>query len=146
MISKTIAVLLMILCVAHSHTQGQDPQVPDSVQGSWIVQSVVDRGKMLSPEKIKGIKFVFSGDKLSMVVPTGDKKESRFKADFRANPKTIDIIPLDGPHKDKTIPGIFELNGENLKLCLPHQPTKQRPSKFEAPDGSDLNVIVLKKQ
>src|SRR5262249_30071322 len=125
---------------------GQDLQVPHSIQGSWIVQSVVDRGKMLPPEKIKGIKFVFSEDKLTMVVPTGDKKESRFKADLRANPKTIDIVPLDGPQKDKTVPGIFELTGETLKLCLPHQPTKQRPTKFEAPEGSDLNVIVLKKQ
>lgn len=146
MFSKRIAVLLMILCVAHSQTQGQGPQVADSIQGSWIVQSVVDRGKMPPPEKIKGVTFVFSGDKLTIVVPSGDKKESRFKADFRANPKTIDIVPLDGPQKDKTVPGIIELNGETLKLCLPHQSTKQRPTKFEAPAGSDLNVIVLKKQ
>src|SRR5262245_50257481 len=99
--------LLSFLLISISQTHaGHSGAADKSIHGTWIVQSVVDRGKMVPLEKIKGIKFVFTDAKMTMVVPDKDKTESRVKVDFSTNPRTIDVIPSHGPHKDRTIPGI----------------------------------------
>ena len=57
----------------------------------------------------------------------------------------IDATAWKGEVGDKAGRGIYELDGDTLRLCQPHQPTTARPTAFAAPEGSGLHLMVLKK-
>jgi uncharacterized protein (TIGR03067 family) len=66
-----------------------------------------------------------------------------FKLDPSAMPKTIDSSPAADP--SKPILGIYEFEGETLKICNA-QPGKSRPSDFEAKAGSGHTLIVWQRE
>src|SRR5205823_203292 len=48
--------------------------------------------------------------------------------------------------KNKRWLGIYELDGDNLRLCLPEiEPFDRRPTEFKAEKGSNLKVLKLKR-
>jgi uncharacterized protein (TIGR03067 family) len=59
--------------------------------------------------------------------------------DPAATPKTIDSSPAADP--SKPILGIYEFDGETLKICNA-QPGKPRPADFEAKAGSGYTLTV----
>jgi len=60
-------------------------------------------------------------------------------------PKVIDLKPLYDPFKGQTCPGIYELDGDTLKLCLPNEPLAARPTELKAGAGSRLCLFTLKR-
>ena len=72
---------------------------------------------------LSGIKIKFVGDKLVLDL-FGTKTEGTFKLDPTKKPRTIDLT-LD----DKTSQGIYELNGDSLKIVLA-EPGQPRPKDF----------------
>ena len=56
-----------------------------------------------------------------------------------------DPSPLSGNFKGKTVLGIYQVEGEELKICLPKQGDKERPSDFKSPEGSDLAFMTFKR-
>jgi uncharacterized protein (TIGR03067 family) len=55
--------------------------------------------------------------------------------DETTNPKTITFEFADGPLKGKKTHGIYELAGNQLKMCY-GSTDKPKPTKFESPTGS----------
>jgi uncharacterized protein (TIGR03067 family) len=66
------------------------------------------------------------------------------KIDPMASPKTIDITFSDGPSKDDTLKGIYELDGDTQRICWA-APGKPRPTEFEAKPDSGRMLQVLEK-
>ena len=58
------------------------------------------------------------------------------------SPKTIDLVPNYGQDKGKTFLGIYEADGERLRICA--RPKGERPAKFTSEKG--VLIMVLKKQ
>lgn len=58
---------------------------------------------------------------------------------------TYDAQYTEGPNKGKTILGIYELNGDTLKLAW-DSPGKDRPTEFTTKAGTDLVVRTYKRQ
>jgi uncharacterized protein (TIGR03067 family) len=56
------------------------------------------------------------------------------------------MTALDGGFKGKTNLGLYQLEGDTLKLCMPNEPTEERPTKLASPEGSDLILMTLKKR
>ena len=60
-------------------------------------------------------------------------------------PKAIDFRPAGGQYKDKTLRGIYEIDGGMLKICFA-EPDKERPAEFNSKAGSGWTLATHKKQ
>ena len=88
-----------------------------AIQGTWVAVSGEADGKEASADEIKDFQVVFTADKL-VFNPKGDNRASSYKLDPAKTPKVIEVTPQDGPAKGKTLHGLYELDGDRLKLCL----------------------------
>jgi uncharacterized protein (TIGR03067 family) len=112
------------------------------LKGIWTVTSAVHNGQ--TDDDAKGDTVTFDGDKVTVKAKNGEHAGT-CKVDAAKKPKSIDFIPSDGPQKDRTHPGIYEIQGDTLRICFT-QPDKTRPTAFESEPGSGAMLISLKRQ
>ena len=60
--------------------------------------------------------------------------------------KAIDLTLTQGIGKGKVALGIYELDGDTLKLCFPQDEKVARPTKFASTDGSRHVLITMRRQ
>ena len=140
-------VFAALLSMASPSRWGEDAKKgSEGLHGTWEVVEFTADGKPAPEEFRKEIKITFNGEKMLISGPGGiGKREYSFKLDHSKKPKAIDVTPLDGPFKDKTVPAIYELKGDELKFCMPNEETKDRPTEFKAAEGSKLGLFVSKR-
>ena len=121
------------------------PTEQEKLQGTWeVVVLVKDGEKMLPADDLKG-RIVVEGDKLRFILtPKGKDDFTRMSAaiklDPSKSPKTIDATVAKG----EVALGIYEVEGDNLKLCLT-DPGEERPSGFKADKGDGSVLLLLKR-
>jgi len=108
----------------------------ERIQGTWVCAAMKVDGQVQSP---KSVRFRFQGNQ--GFSPTGDGKEfgRTFSLKPTSNPKEFDFS-LGGAGTQK---GIYELEGDNLRLCLARDGATPRPTSFDAPKGSNAIFMVL---
>ncbi|HEV3144797.1 MAG TPA: sigma-70 family RNA polymerase sigma factor [Gemmataceae bacterium] len=112
------------------------------LQGTWRVVSLRgEQGKTIDGDEADRIgmgRLVFKVDKLTF------RGACDYKLNPAGSPKEIDIIPREGPEreKDQTFPGIYELKRQELRIGF-SGPGQARPAKFEDPMSM---LFVLKKE
>jgi uncharacterized protein (TIGR03067 family) len=132
--------IMMIASGVWAEEGAKNPQQP--LQGDWTIQSMEQDGHKTLAEKIKSVRLVINGDHLAV---QGDKcMKSTIKLDPSKKPQHIDIILSDGPDKGKVWHGIYELSGNDWKLCL-GKPGKDRPSEFVSKENSGVVLMMLKR-
>jgi uncharacterized protein (TIGR03067 family) len=121
------------------------------LQGKWEVVELVAYGKKVDLATIKGVKFLFAADKLT-IQPPNDKLEEivartyTLKIEPKKQPAQVDLISLDGPNKGNVSPGIYELKGDTLRWCQSDDPkSKERPKGFTSPEKSAFYLFTLKR-
>jgi uncharacterized protein (TIGR03067 family) len=117
-----------------------------ALQGVWIGQSMEAEGKALPAEIAMKMQFKFEGNKFFMKgnFEDGREVECAYKLDPKKSPKHFEFTP---PDAKKTILGIYEIKGDELKVCLRHESSSDgRPTAFATQEGSKLVLIVLKKK
>jgi uncharacterized protein (TIGR03067 family) len=67
------------------------------------------------------------------------------KLDTSRKPRTIDTEQIVGEHRGKILQGIYELNGDTLRVCLA-PPGKERPTEFSARAGSGNSLAVYRRE
>ncbi len=92
---------------------------------------------------LKSWKCTISGDTFTRA-GQGFTQRSTFKLDPTQKPKAIDLTPLDGTLKGKTILGIYSIDGETLKLSLTERNVK-RPTEFKPDEGRNQTVMVFQR-
>lgn len=113
----------------------------ETIQGSWSVVKATKRGKEAPEDEIKQVKLTFKGN--TVTVNDGKRdEEASFKLDPAKKPKEIDITP--GGNAEKAVPGIYELTGDDLKICF-SGPGGVRPTTFEATPESKHSLLILKR-
>jgi len=113
-------------------------------QGTWTFESSETGGKELPAGELKGVIVIFEGDKHT--VKKGDEviQVGTQKLDASKSPKTIDVTMTEGPNKGMVMLGIYEIDGDTLKVCFDPQ-GKKRPTEFKSPPGSENFVNVHKR-
>jgi len=114
------------------------------LEGTWVLASGVNDGKKLSGKSLKGARLVFKGDMHTAEVG-GETYKGTHKLDSSKKPKTIDITDTEGPFKDKTVLGIYELTTDEFKICYA-PPGKARPKNFSAKAGTGYHSHVWKRE
>ncbi|MGE3806292.1 MAG: TIGR03067 domain-containing protein, partial [Gemmataceae bacterium] len=94
-------------------------------------------------EALKMIKFTITDDRFIIDV-AGKAQEALFKINPGKEPKEIDVTPQEGPRKDKVGLGIYELNGDTLRICH-REGGDGRPSEFKADAKNRDGIITLKR-
>jgi RNA polymerase sigma factor (sigma-70 family) len=170
-LKAAIAVILVLVLVATGATiltrrtaagqgdkkAGQGEKKPsrsvsdqDKLQGTWrIVEVIVDGQPARRQNPTEEANMVVQGDQMSVVALPGGKKvkEFRFGIDPAKMPRAIDLsVPTDQA-KGKTAHGIYELEGDQWKLCFPQDDNeaKERPMSFKSEAGSRLVLMTLKR-
>jgi uncharacterized protein (TIGR03067 family) len=120
------------------------------MQGVWTAVSIERGGKALPKEDVKKLVLRLTVEGTSFALKTPDAEHfphGTFRIDPSKKPKAIDFT-VDRPFllagKTSTALGIYELDGDNLKL-LQGRPGQQRPTEFKTTPESDLEIIVFKR-
>jgi uncharacterized protein (TIGR03067 family) len=113
-------------------------------QGTWTFESSETGGKKIPADELKGFILIFEGDKHTVkkgdeVIQVGTQKINPSKS-----PKTIDVTMTEGPSKGKVMLGIYEIDGDTLKVCFDSQ-GKKRPTEFKSSPDSEYFVNVHKR-
>jgi uncharacterized protein (TIGR03067 family) len=111
----------------------------DKIQGTWSAVAGQHNGKAVPSDQVKGVQVVFTGDKL-ILKSSGKEMELTFKLDPSKKPKEIDV-----DFGGKTGTGIYELDGDNLKIAH-GELGDPRPKEFVSKEGSGVSLMVFKRQ
>ena len=84
-------------------------------------------------------------------------EEGKYKVDFAGmtdvgtlkihpakKPKLMTIIGTDGPNKDKTVPAIYEIDGDTLKVCYTLD-GKEAPKEFKSTAETKTLLVTYKR-
>jgi len=136
--------LLLAFCALFLLTDGDNGKPSEKdlnlLKGNWKVVSMVHNGKDLPNAEDHGI--TFDGENVTIKEPNGESKGKCTRLDPAKDPKQIDLTPDGG---GKKLQGIYELKGDELKLCLTRSDS-ERPSRFESKEGSNSRLVVLKRE
>jgi uncharacterized protein (TIGR03067 family) len=113
-------------------------------QGTWTFESCEAGGKELAAGELKGLILTFVGDKHT--VKKGDDviQAGTQKLDPSKSPKAIDVTMTEGVNKGAVMLGIYEINGDTLRVCFDAE-GKKRPTQFKSAPGSATFVNVHKR-
>jgi uncharacterized protein (TIGR03067 family) len=114
-------------------------------QGTWIVTSMVREGQEAPAEIVASIRRIVEGEH---VVWKRDGKRfagTALELDPAADPKAIDVIPDGGPSRGEKVRGIYELDGETLRICMAG-PGQDRPKAFRADKGSGHTLTTFRRE
>jgi uncharacterized protein (TIGR03067 family) len=119
----------------------------EALKGIWAVVSAERDGKKLSDEQLKDVTLRYDGSG-NVSVRKGEMLlfDGTIRIDPTKKPKTLDATQTsEGPDKGKTFLGIYELQGDTLKVCSAAPAGKDRPTEFSSRPGSGHFLRVYKR-
>jgi uncharacterized protein (TIGR03067 family) len=142
-----VVVLGLSPLAATAQKEKADDKAPAPLQGTWDVVKLQIAGEDVTAFlKDAGATMTFDGNKYAFAAgPEGEK--GTFKLDPKAKPAAIDLTIAEGRGKGKVQPGIYDLDGDTLKICLGDEGSKDRPTKFASAKGeAELVLFTLKRK
>src|SRR5207253_6260991 len=97
-------------------------------------------------EQLEKTRSIFSADGSAMVQREGKTIiKGNFKIDPTKKPKQSEATYTEGELKGKTVLGIYEVDGDNMRICSA-LPGKDRPTEFSSKEGSGHALITYKRE
>jgi uncharacterized protein (TIGR03067 family) len=113
----------------------------DAIQGTWKLHAHEESGRDISDsDRLKDATFTITGDKIVLEAAPGTL-EIAYRLDPAAKPKAIDWDSVKG----KSFKGVYSLDGDTLKICLPTDDCGDRPTEVGTKEGSNTRMLVLKR-
>src|SRR5438309_105937 len=144
----TMAVAVGALLAGYLPAGGADDKEAKGLKGRWVSEKFVWAGR--ESEEGERMILVIGDDSISWqyVKEAGNTAKSSantytYKLDASKKPAGIDLTITDGSLKGQTFPGIYQFDGDTLKLCRA-QPGQKRPTEFASKKGSDTIFLILK--
>jgi uncharacterized protein (TIGR03067 family) len=135
-----------LVAVTADAQEGAVKEEMKKLQGTWIRIYVDVEGKKTEDGKKepgKAIILTINGDKYG---------GETFSLDPAKSPKHINVSTVDDKGKAVTLPGIYELKGDVLKLCFPFpfegkfDKIDMRPTEFGSKRGENAVLEVYKRE
>ncbi len=144
-----LGLLVALLAAGPVRPEGEEVKSElKKLQGAWVVAKLTYNGEEMDSEKLGKITLAIKGDQATVVAADRVKKEyARLKLtlDPRTTPKTIDMNVVLGSKKGETMEGIYEVRGDDLKICA-KVIGSDRPTKFASPPGESIVLVELKRK
>jgi uncharacterized protein (TIGR03067 family) len=141
-------ILLALGTVSGAEPEKKDPAKQElaNLTGKWQCVAGEEGGAKATDDLAKQLRLVFDGEKFKAYIGDMVLMAGTIKVDPTAKPKTIDLQGAEGRLKGQTGEGIYELDGDALKLCLV-EPGEKRPTEFKtAKQGQHLLVYKRVKE
>ena len=139
----TFLVVGSLLIATATAQSGGARKDAEKLKGTWVVVAHENDGRPEPVSKTKPGQVVITDDTITISVK--DKLEgTTYKVDASKRPHTIDMTCATGKDKGKMVKGIYELSGNELKICFA-QPGAERPTDFRTRPGSHQMSCVLKR-
>ncbi len=116
-----------------------------ALQGKWVVVAAEQDGDPL--ERVVGGVMTIKDNNFAIKTKGGTELKGDLILNPAKTPKHIDLAHQDGPLKDKTWQGVYELKGDTLRLCYAEADSeKDRPTEFKTLKKSRLMLFELKRE
>jgi uncharacterized protein (TIGR03067 family) len=136
---RLLALLAVGLLIAAAPKDDRGVKELKKLEGTWELASAEINGEKAPEEGLKKSSLTIKGGKY--VAKLGDDTfEGTLKLDPSQKPKTMDAVES----ADRTHLGIYELKGDEFKVCLA-EAGKDRPKEFSAASGSGQFLLVWKR-
>jgi RNA polymerase sigma factor (sigma-70 family) len=113
----------------------------EKLQGDWVVTAMTVNGKDAGWEEVVAQnKLQFRGDQVNLPF------DSDYILDPKAHPKRIDMTCRILPPPNNFMLGIYEVNGDELKLCLGAPGRDDRPKAFVTEPATGRTLMILKRR
>jgi uncharacterized protein (TIGR03067 family) len=142
---STLFVRLFAVFLAAFEPTEADASKKDLVklQGDWAIVSYVIDGKKLSDDEAQSLFRTFKKDECTVYLFDKPLAKGKIRIDANKKPKTIDICPAESPDKPRL--GIYEIEGDTLKICMA-SPGKERPKEFSSKKDSGQSLEVSERE
>jgi uncharacterized protein (TIGR03067 family) len=138
-----------VLVMLAAGCSGAGPSAPDTavkedmqkLQGRWNVTSIEVNGARVPADKIGDPGAVIEGDRYAI-----HDFRLTITIDPTKTPKAIDMVGKEGNGKPLSMIGIFELDGDTLRICFAKPGQKQRPTTFETKANPGASLVVYQRQ
>ena len=112
----------------------------EKLEGTWKAVAAVQNGQEQNDAGEHTL--TFTGDTFTVARDGETRMKGTFKTDATKKPKTIDWIVKEGRNAGKTIVGIYELDGDTLKVCFdPTGRAGDRPTEFKTTADSGRTLL-----
>jgi uncharacterized protein (TIGR03067 family) len=118
------------------------PKSGDPLTGAWVVVSTINGGN--EDSQLKDHTATFADGKVMFKSKDGKGHGATYTIDASKDPARIDFLPQDGPHKGKTLKGIFVIDNNVLKLCI-GKDGEARPTGLSSKAGEETVLLRLRR-
>jgi RNA polymerase sigma-70 factor (ECF subfamily) len=115
------------------------------LQGTWKIVTMEIDGNKTPDNAVPETRMILKNDTFGMVSLGATLYRGNYKIDVSRTPKTLDIEFTEGPEKGNTALAIYELDGDNWKICLTVG-AKERPKDFATKASSGLALETLRRE
>jgi uncharacterized protein (TIGR03067 family) len=113
------------------------------MDGTWKPVAAELAGNPWSQKVLDSMKLTIKDDKYTVMV--GDQRdEGTVTRDPKKSPKTMDITGQKGPNEGKTFLAIYELKGDELRVCY-DLTGKSRPTEFATKADTLLFLVTYRR-
>lgn len=140
---KTRILLIPVVIAMVMTACAGDKDDARQIQGTWTIADAQFGGAPFPAEAAKTIVLKLDGGKYELKAESLDK--GTYSVDATAKPKTLDVFGVEGPNAGKHFPGIYELNGDVLKVCY-ELGDGPRPTEFKSPTGTKIFLVTYQRK
>ncbi len=132
--------VLSVVFVSTSFLLADDKtdKVLKDLQGEWKVEKLVSGGKEVPAKKIEVMRWIIKDKSITFKDSKASDITGTFTINIEKKPAWIDVKAKP----EKTALGIFELDGDTLKICGGED---KRPTEFTSTEKSDTDLFILKR-
>jgi uncharacterized protein (TIGR03067 family) len=123
--------------------QAADPPTElEAIAGKWQPTEADLGGNKIDQLVLDSARVTYEGDKYTIEI-NNKSERGTISLDPKKDPKAMDIFPTEGENNGKTLLAVYEVKGDELKICYSLSPTV-RPENFE-PASNTLLLVKFKR-
>lgn len=115
-----------------------------ALEGEWVPVKAELAGQAMPEAFLKTIDLKLSKNEYEAVV-AGKEDKGTWRIEANAKPKGMLITGVKGPNAKKTIPAIYEVTADTLRVCYDLS-GKKRPADFKTKANTMLYLVEYKRK